>query len=147
MAVPSTAWNEKPPLMLVGEFELEALAEEPVVVVFAVVAENTGWRLRAAEVECVVFVAVLAATVVPAPAWAEKVPEAAVEAAVAVVSAAADAMPANPSSAAAAAAAKRCFIRLFLIEGRERSGCARPPPSQLGSGKLAGLCDTCQFFF
>ena len=110
MAVPVPAWKLNPPEIENGEVELEALAEEPVVVVCAAVAENTGWRLRAELVLAVVLVEVEAATVVPAPACAEKVPLAAVEAAVAVVSAAARAEPAKARAATAATEAKSFFI-------------------------------------
>lgn len=86
------------------------MAAAPVVVVFAFVVENTGWRDSAAEVLCVVFVEAEAAEVVPAPAWTEKVPLAAPLAAVAVVAVAAEATPANISAEAATAAKSICFI-------------------------------------
>ena len=127
MAVPAPPWKLKPPEIENGDVEDEALAEEPVVVVCAMVAENTGWRLRAELVLAVVLVAVEAATVVPAPAWALKVPLATAEPAVAVVSAAAEATPAKPSMATAAAAAKNFFIMGYsLLRAQSKRSCPAP---------------------
>jgi hypothetical protein len=91
-----------------------ALAEEPVDVLLAFVAENTGCRLSACALPFEVFVAAAAEDVVPAPACTVKVPPATVLVAVAVVSAAAKAAGAA-SSARAATVAKSFFMSGFIL--------------------------------
>jgi ABC-type transporter MlaC component len=110
--VPKPVWNENPPLMLVGLFEVLALTPEPVVVVLALAVENTGWKLSAVPVETVWLVEAATDWVVPAPSCAEKVPLATPLLAVAVVAVAAEARPAKPIMAMAAAAAKSFFMKI-----------------------------------
>jgi hypothetical protein len=106
-AVP--VWKLKPPDRECAELLVEALAADPTVVELAFDAENTGWRLRACALPFDWLTAAEEAMVVPAPAWAEKVPLATPLEAVAVVAVAAEAIPAT-DSATAATAAKRAFF-------------------------------------
>lgn len=107
MAVPVPAWKLNEEFSENGAVEDTAFAAEPVVLVVALTVENTGCRLSAEAELVVVFVEVEAPAEVPVLSCTLALPEATVEPAVAVVSAAARA---EPAERATNAAARRSFF-------------------------------------